>query len=154
MSDLNIPEELRAFLAAGQQLDYDPATAEPGAVGLKSLDELELGVVWIDTQESPLAGDDPESGSEGYYEVPAVSLTGTCEDYDPEFILLWLPEERAFGTWDCDHWDLYVFRDTTWPDIVAAPARYLNAQWADYERKLSEYFKPFPRYPFKPGRPF
>ena len=91
---------------------------------------------------------------EGYYEVPAVSLTGQCQAYDPEFILLWLPNEQIFGTWDCDHWDLYVFRDRTWPDIVADPATYLDSSWNDYQRKNSEYYKPYPEYEFKEGMPF
>lgn len=154
MSDLNLPAELVEFLSAGRELEYGSSSIEPGTVRLKSLDKLELGVVWVNSDESPLSQDDPHFGDKGYYEVPAVSLTGECEAYDPDFILLWLPNEQSFGTWDCDHWDLYVFPRKTWADIVADPATYLDAQWSDYDRKNSEYFKPYPKYEFKAGMPF
>jgi len=154
MATRNLPAELVEFLTSGKKLEYDPSSIEPGVVGLKGLDELELGVVWVNSEESPLSDDDPNAGDKGYYEVPAVSLLRECEGYDPDFILLWLPNEQSFGTWDCDHWDLYVFSGRTWPDIVADPATFLNAQWSDCERKNSEYFKPFPKYKFKEGMPF
>lgn len=154
LSEMNLPSDLVLFLTAGKPLEYDPSSVEPGVVGLKSLDMVELGVVWVNADESPLRKDDPHAGDDGYYAVPAVSLTGTCEAYDPDFILLWLPGEQMFGTWDCDHWDLYVFPDKTWSDILSDPATYLNAQWGDYKRKQSEYFKPYPKYAFKEGMPF
>ncbi len=154
MSDMNLPAELHEFLTAGRKLEYDASSIEPGVVGLKSPAELELGVVWINSDESPLSQDDPHAEDEGYYEVPAVSLLSECEAYDPDFILLWLPNEQSFGTWDCDHWDLRIFPGKTWADIVADPATYLDAQWSDYEGKNTEYFKPYPKYQFKEGMPF
>ena len=154
MSELHLPEDLETFLGSDGQLTYDVEAVEPGHVGLASRAELQLGVVWINSDQSPLEEDDPHAGEDGYYEVPAVSLTNECEAYDPEFILLWLPNERLFGSWDCDHWDLFVFRDKTWGDIVADPAKYIDVQWSDLDREISEHFKPYPRYPFKPGSPF
>jgi hypothetical protein len=154
MSTLNLPDDLEAFLQSGARLEYDVDTVEPGLVGLAPLPELELGVVWINSDESPLEDDDPHAGEDGYYEVPAVSLTNECEAYDPEFILLWLPNEQLFGSWDCDHWDLFVFRDTSWSDIAADPARYVDVQWSDTDREISDYFKPYPQYGFKQGSPF
>ncbi len=149
MSPLNLPDEFVEFLQSGRQLDYDPASVEPGEVKLKRLEEFAIGEVWIGTE---IPGD-PHAGESGYYAIPAVSLTGECEDYDPEFILLWLPEERLFGTWDCDHWVLKVFRNARWADIVANPAAYINAQW-DWNDELGSQFVPWPQYEFKSGMPF
>ena len=154
MNNLNLPADLLEFLSNRQQLEYDFASVEAGAVKLNVLADLELGEVWINSDESPLGEDDPHAGEDGYYTVPAVSLTGESEVYDPEFILLWLPNEKLFGTWDCDHWDLYTFPNTSWENITSNPAKYLDAQWSDYERKISEYFKPYPKYEFKTGMPF
>jgi hypothetical protein len=154
VNKLNLPEDLVHFLTSGKKLEYDPTMVEPGLVGLKRLEDLVESVIWINSNDSPLIFDDPNADADGYYEVPAVSLTGKCKSYDPEFISLWLPSERLFGSWDCDHWDLYIFGNKTWSDIVKAPALYLNSQWGDYERKSSEYFKPYPKYAFKKGRPF
>ena len=145
----SLPDEAVAFLRGGHQLKYDHTRIEPGEVKLKRLEQLTQGEVWIGTD---MAGD-PHAGERGYYAVPAVSLTGECQAYDPEFILLWLPRERLFGTWDSDHWVLKVFRGVGWPGIAASPAAYVNAQW-DVNDKLGSQFVPWPHYEFKTGRPF
>lgn len=145
----NLPEDAVEFFRAGRQLEYDSTRIEAGQVKLKRLDELSQGVVWIGTDTDG----DPRTGEDGYYAIPAVSLTSECEAYNPYFILLWLPRERLFGTWDCDHWVLKVFRRAGWSDIVASPAAYINAQW-DWQDTLGSQFVPWPRYEFKSGRPF
>src|SRR5262249_59832368 len=96
---------------------------------------------------------DPKAGERGYYAIPAVSLSGECKHYDPDFILLWLPREKLFGTWDNDHWVLKVFREANWADIVASPGGYINSQW-DADDKVGSQFVPWPQYEFKSGRPF
>ena len=153
MSDLKLPPALLTFLRAGRQLEYDSAKCEPGAVGLKELSVLTLGVVWVDSDESSLADESSDATEEGYYEIPAVSLTGACATHDPEFILLWLPNEGMYGTWDCDHWDLQVFRGKSWNDIVADPIAYIGAQWDGSQSKVMEPFKPIGLYELKKGRP-
>jgi hypothetical protein len=149
MTTFNLPDDVVEFFRVGKQLQYDASRIEAGEVKLKGLDELTQGEVWIGTDN---AGD-PHEGEAGYYAIPAVSLTGECKAYDPDYILLWLPRERLFGTWDCDHWALKVFRGATWSDIVASPAAYINAQW-DWKDTLGSQFVPWPKYEFKTGRPF
>jgi hypothetical protein len=149
MNSFNLPSEAVEFLKAGKQLNYDFKSIEAGEVKLKRFDQLELKEVWIGTD----IDGDPHANEDGYYSIPAVSLTGECKNYSPEFILLWLPEEKIFGGWDCDHWVLTVFPAATWTDIVASPAHYLNAQW-DYSSKVGTHLKPWPKYQFKTGRPF
>jgi hypothetical protein len=149
MSAFNLPDETIEFLKAGRQFEYDHRTIEAGEVRLKRLGDLTDGEVWIDTG---MPGD-PHAKERGYYAIPAVSLTSECKSYNPEFILWWLPRERLFGTWDCDHWVLKVFRSAGWSDIVANPAAYLNAQW-DFQDTLGSQFVPWPQYAFKPGKPF
>jgi hypothetical protein len=149
MQHFNLPKETIQFLKLGKQLKYDVTGCEAGEVKLKSLAQLTLGEVWIGTDLE----DDPHSGEDGYYSVPAVSLTGECEAYNPEFILLWLPTEKLFGSWDTDHWVLTVFPEATWSDIVARPTVYLNAQW-DPGAGVGGLLIPWPKYEFKTGRPF
>jgi hypothetical protein len=144
-----LPESTAEFLCTGKQLEYDAAQCEAGRVGLKRLDQLSLGEVWIGTESES----DPHRDERGYYAVPAVSLSGECASYSPEFILLWLPEDRLFGTWDCDHWILTVFPDATWEDIVSDPLPYLNSQW-DPGAGGGVPFQPWAKYKFRPGRPF
>ena len=149
MRTFDLPDHTIEFLKSGSQLIYDYNHVEAGEVKLKRLDQLTEEAVWIGTEME----EDPHFGEDGYYRISAVSLTGECKNYNPQFILLWLPKEKMFGTWDCDHWILKVFRDTDWSHILANPAAYLNAQWDVYD-KLAVPFVPWPKYEFKKGRPF
>lgn len=146
--NLNLPESVLNFLKDGRQFTYDPSECEAGLISLNQLDQLILGEVWIGTEDES----DPHQDEDGYYSVPAVSLTGECEAYDPEYILLWLPNEQLFGSWDCDHWKLTVFPGTSWEDIVADPLIYLNAQWSP--DGVGSEFHPWSKYEFREGRPF
>ncbi len=139
---MKIEQELHEFLRAGKQLQYDHAQTEPGYVALCHLDDLEEGVVWI---EGSLSG-------KSYYEIPAISLTNDNDYYDPEYILLWLPNEQQYGTWDCDHWVLYVFEQAKWQDIAENPAPYINCQW-DESQTVGTLFQPQGVYPMKQGWP-
>ena len=153
MDDFNLPNDLFEFLITGQQIEYDSTSREPGRVVLNNYSELSIGTVWVDSTISPFESDDQNSNKEGYYEIPAVSLTKECEGYDPEYLLLWMPEDKMYGSWDCDHWDLIIFPNTKWDDILEDPVLYLNSMW-DSSSYVKDYFKPFPKYKFKKGRPF
>jgi hypothetical protein len=138
---LNPPTELIDFIKSGKQLEYNPSECEVGEVKLTKFDSLKLGEVWVDSEQSPLYEKDPNKDEKGYYAVPAVSLTSECDDFDAEFILLWLPNEELYGTWDSDHWDLKFFPNYQWSDIIQNPVPYLNAQW-EFESEIAEYFVP------------
>ncbi len=140
---MNLENSLIYFLKSGKKLAYDFEEAEPGFVGLCSVYELEEDTVFI---EGPNKG-------ESYYEIPAVSLTNENEYYDPEFILLWLPNEQKYGSWDSDHWDLYVFENANWEDISKNPLAYINCQW-DNTQKVGALFEPSDKYELKNGWPF
>ena len=144
----NLPDSAVEYLRSGMQLDYDISKCEVRRVGLKRLDQLALGEVRVFTQDTPCLEDDPRASEFGYYTVPAVSLTGECASYNPEFLLLWLPEERMFGTWDCDHSVLTVFPKDTWENIVSDPVPYLNAQWYP-DRGVGVTFRHWPKYEFR-----
>lgn len=100
--------------------DYNYNEAEPGAVGLISPEDLKVEEVWI---EGPISG-------RSYYAIPAINLVSSCEGYDPEFILCYLPNEQKYATWDCDHWVLHCFENIGWVDIKKNPIKFLNAQWS------------------------
>ena len=84
-----LPKDLVEYLQSGGQFAYDPSHCECGCVKLKSYPELEEGMVWIEGVVN---------AKRGYYEIPAVSLLIDCEHYDPEYLLLWLQNEKKFGT--------------------------------------------------------
>ena len=144
-TSFNLPESTAEFLQAGKQLVYDESKCDARRVGLKRLDQLVLSEVQVGTHN--VVGS-PHDGEFGYYTVPAVSLSGECISYGPEYILLWLPTERLFGAWDCDHLVLTVFPNASWEDIVADPVPYLNAQWYP-ETGIGAPFQPGPKYEFR-----
>lgn len=150
MTSLELPQDLVEFLRAGKQLEYDPATCEAGAITLLALDRLkvELFPMYTNTTEIPgLPEGDPHQGEDGYYLVEGVNLVSGCADYDPCGLLMWLPIEKRYATWDMEHWYLGVFGpDCTWSRIVRAPAQHINAQWigAFEDSAPAEPLKPWP----------
>jgi hypothetical protein len=152
-SSVELPESLESFLRARSALVYDASKAEPGRIRLIALGRHCVGEIWIDPATHLDAKDNPHAGTAGYYAVPAVNLVAACEHYDPEYILLWLPDRRVFGTWDSDHWAALVFPGVGWDDIVDDPIAFLNAQW-EPGGVSTQLLTPWPDYPFRPGSPF
>lgn len=153
MQDFGLPKETIAYLKAGKQFHYNPSQCEAGSVKLKTYSELETSEIWVNSYQSPIFDDDPHAGEDGYYIVQSVDLVSECEAYGAEGILIWLPDYQMFGQWDCDHWDVVIFPETKWEDIVADPAIYLGAQW-EANSKVGQYLKPWDKCEFKLGRPF
>jgi len=152
ISGIVLPADLVVFLRDGRELTYDAGKCEAGQIRLVPLGEHTVGEVWVNPADKP-DGQDPHGGEEGYYAIPAINLVAECEGYQPEFILLWLPDSKLYGTWDCDHWILSVFLGVTWAGITQDPLKYINAQW--YPNSVeSEEVVPWPKYRFKKGRPF
>jgi hypothetical protein len=128
---LNLPEDLVDFLGAGRALSYDESRCTPKGVTLLPLDRLSVRTVGARARESSdLSEEDPHAGGSGYYRVPAVSLVGTCRNYRPAGLLVWLPDSEVFGSWDDDHHTLWVFPGVNWSRIAADPVPYLNACWS------------------------
>jgi hypothetical protein len=153
MTKDDLPRETEEFIKRGEQFVYDASQCEAGEVKLKRHDELTLSEVYVNSEQSPIQSEDPHANDEGYYIVRAVDLVGECPAYGAEGILMWLPDYKVFGTWDCDHWDMMIFPCSSWSDIVANPARYMAAQWGP-DLEIGEYLKPWDKCKFKQGKPF
>jgi hypothetical protein len=125
-----LPSDLAAFLTARRELAYDAQRVEPGRITLKPIETLRTTHASVDSEGHPQGNLDPHFGERGHYAVPIVSLVASCESYDPDGLLAWLPDQREYGNWDVDHWTLIAFGSTRWTDIVNRPEPYLNAQWA------------------------
>jgi hypothetical protein len=162
MGSLDLPRDLVAFLAAGKQLEYDPSTCEAGAITLLSVEQLKLELfpMYFDTDMEGIPDGDPHKGENGYYLVEGVNLVSECLDYDPCGLLMWLPLEKCYATWDMEHWYIGVFGpDQTWSQIVKTPAQYINAQWigAFEDSAPATALKPWPSHRYSKqmgGGPF
>ena len=148
-----MPDDLLEFLRNGRQLDYDAEDAPTGRVTLRLVGELSVGLVWINARPTHDPQGDPHAGEGGHYVIPAVNLVAMTEEYDTgEYMLLWLPEERQYGTWDCDHAVLLSFPGVTWTDIAADPVEYIMAACDMSEPGVAVV--PYAKYPYRSGRPF
>lgn len=125
-----LPIDLHEFLEKRCGLKYNAADCEAGAVVLKDLSQLSLATISVIPNGKQ---------SENTYQVQAISLTHECEGYDPEFILLWMPDKQLYGSWDADHLRLLIFPHTKWTDIVQNPIPYLNSQWDVHPNVATEY---------------
>lgn len=155
-SALSLPDEFRQFIRTKVSLEYDPKQCECGKVSLLRPRQHRLRPFTIFTDEMQQVYGDPRRGK-GCYLVPAVSLVAACENHDPNGILVWIPKEKMFGTWDCDHHvmkvltarhvrgDYACIEAATWNDIAADPVSYLNSQWG-FNATISKLLVPWPKY--------
>lgn len=150
MKDFGLPRATIEFLKSGQQLAYNPAKCEAGLVKLKRFEELAVSTITISSERSMFKAEDPHADEWGYYFVHSVDLVDECRAYGAEGILIWLPDYRVFGQWDCDHHDVVTFPRASWADVMKAPARFLGAQW-DYKADFIEHLKPWDKCEFKAG---
>lgn len=144
---MRLPDDLIAFLRHELRLDYVPEWSIAGKVRLASLGALRLGNYPVGSKGKEQARNDPNRRRRGRYVVPGVSLVAECEKQDPDGLLLWIPEEQSFGTWDPDHHDVWLFWDVSWAEIAQDPIPYLNGRW-ERDRVETEWLVPWPKYPF------
>jgi hypothetical protein len=150
-SDINLPDDLRAFLAAGKRLEYDADDCEAGAIDLVPLQELKLERFPVET--GPLPEQDPDYPGVNSFLVVGVNLVASCTGgYEPVGLLLWLPVERRYGIWDCSHCGIRVFgTDVTWERIAAAPVPHIDAGWTGFnpDSPPMEDLIPWPAHPYQ-----
>jgi hypothetical protein len=147
MADLNLPDDLFAFLQNGKQLEYDPATCEAGAITFLPVDRLRIEFFPM-ISESP---EDPHAGESGCYLVKGVSLIASCDNYDPTGLLLWLPLDERYGLWDGEHGTLFVFGpDVDWSEIARDLPRHINAEWSVEGSAAVTDLIPWPRHSYNP----
>lgn len=147
-SDLQLPEDFVQFVSRGMQLEYDGSACECGHVTLLPLEALAEEEVVVMSSDTSHALDDPHA-DEGVYVTNAVNIIAEAEEYDPEFILCWLPAMKCFASYDTDHAVMRVFTGTTWASIAADPVRYLNAQWAAEGEVPGDVPKPWEHFTFQ-----
>jgi hypothetical protein len=146
MLALDLPADLLAFLQAGRRLEYDPAACWAGRVALTPLHRLEARLFPMDCQSTPVEERDPHFREYGCYMVPGVDLIAACEGYEPTGLLLWLPGEGRYGSWD-SHGCIWLLPEgVTWSDIAEAPARHINPLCEGSGRM--ECLVPWPKYPY------
>ena len=152
---MNLPDDYIAFVRSGKQLEYDEEECEIRGVRLLPLEQLRVQLYPTDVENGPVDNStDPHKGELGCYLVPGISLLAACEDYDPDGLLLWLPEEGCFGTWDSTHTFIVAFSSSvTWTNISSNPARHFNAFWGDDEIGGIAPLIPWRKYGYDPSRP-
>lgn len=157
MNPFGLPPDCWEFLSSVKQLTFDARQCEAGPVQLRQSEELKLERLPVEASFSSLRNEDPllnEKGTYneyGFYYVLSVPLSkGERVSYS---ILLWLPVEGCFATYEESHHDLLLFPRATWSHIVGNPLLYSNAHWElDFEERNSDFaqeLKPWLAHPFR-----
>jgi hypothetical protein len=149
LKELRLPKDLVAFLTEGKRLKYNAAKTEVGPIVLKPIDHLRVSDFEASANGAPAQDKDPNRAKRGHYLVRAIDLVAECDAYGPEGILAWLPDYKCFGQWDPDHQRVMVFPKTKWSQIVANPARYLDAQWRSESEDFARDIEPWKHGSFK-----
>lgn len=150
---MDIPEDLREFLAEGKQLKYPAKKCEAGRVRLPRLEDLRERTFRAQTYGTPHEHSDPHAGESGTYAVRGIDLIASCTgDYEPEGLLVWFPLEGRYGVVDIDHDYVLLFApQIRWSDIVKNPVPFINAEWSDEEDAdwmPTEHLAPWHNYPW------
>lgn len=129
LESLRLPADLMTFLRGRGKLAYDTTLCECGKVTLLPLSKLKSATIVVQPEEPDDSLLDPHGEEDGAYGTSAVNLVAEAENYDPEYMLSWLPDLGMFASYDIDHGVLHIFPGVTWTQIAADPLAYLNAQW-------------------------
>ena len=144
---MKICSELEVFLKENLSLEYEKSKCECGQVILKNYYELIEEKIEVELEEDHYSSiEQLKKGPFGHYEIISVNLIKSCENYFPDHILLWLPYESLFGTYDSDHSKLLIFENVKWSDIVKSPLQYINSQWHDDEHQTGKPYDPREKY--------
>ena len=121
-----LPDDLIEFLESDRRLGYDAAACEIGNCAFRSLDEVEE----IDLI---VCAADHESSCT----IRALDLLKSCETYDPQGMLVYIPSLRKYGSYDGDQEVLITYRGMSWSAFLTDPVRYINAAW-DVDPDIAE----------------
>ncbi len=119
-----LPSDLVSHLRNSDSLVISMEEGEVRRAELLSIDELKLDRFLVESEEY---GDEGEAVASKEFE--GYSLLKDADGYEPDGVLVWLPELKEYGAWDCDHLTLITFQDVTWTEIIAAPTWFINGQW-------------------------
>jgi len=121
--DWNLPKELLVYLS-NQDSQIEFHTNEPYQVDfikLNNINELSEIEMYISTWEYRVNQGltiDPNIEEDGMYYFKVVDLVKEVNDYSNYGIISWIPDLQQFGTFDCDHGVVYIFKDVTWNQII------------------------------------
>lgn len=100
----------------------------------------EIGLSTWEYRVNHAIKDDPNIGSDGYYWIEMLDLIREVNDYECDGLLVWIPEIKQFGTCDCDHGVIYIFKDIGWTEILENLFTYVNTQWI-YNGEIAKSLK-------------
>jgi len=137
MQELSLPEDaIQYFLNIENTFEFENEEyADIQHIALypfSNIQTIEIGISTCEYRVNHGINDDPNIDKDGYYNLQVVDLIEDVNDYESVGILVWIPEIKQFGTWDCDHGVLYVFKDISWSLVIKNIFTYVNTQWIYY----------------------
>ena len=151
MKAFELPKDITEFLEKRMSLSYSAPECVAGEIRLVTSDQLCLELFPMHVR--PIASS-PSTEAPGCYLIPAVNLVRSCSKFHPHGLLLWVPLEKCYGTWDSTNKIVELFSpQLSWTDIAADPVRHINSFWGDSPAVELKPLEPSSNYEFDPRRP-
>ncbi len=129
--ELDLPQEYIDYLSKEKHLKFKfSGKAEISFATLCTITDIRcINISLYPSTEH----NDPNSKRRGRYILKVLDLVEDIGgDFNSMGIFVWVPDIKLFGTWDSDHYELTVFKNKKWTDILSNPEVYFNAMWQPY----------------------
>lgn len=136
MNELNklIPIDLRNFLCefSAEEIKCEGANCSHYEIDRLSVyhpEDLFMHQYELDTYEYFNTYGEKGKLPKQRYTISGVPLVASCDDYDPEGILIYFPQYKKYGTWDPDHLIIGLYPSDSWESIKNDLFLYVNSLW-------------------------
>ncbi len=149
-----LPKELVRFLEQNPNHVIRSKSLDCGIIALHKVDFLQMGEHEFTLSMSDWAKDDPNRRVPGRYVLNTIDLVCYCQEESPVGQLVWMVDYECFGC-HSDEEDGFVnlFVGTSWEEILARPAFFINSRRWGATKPVVELTTPWERLKYRKIKP-
>lgn len=149
-----LPKELLRFLEQNpNHMIRSKSLLGFGMIALHKVDFLQIGQHEISIGMSDWAKDDPNRRIPGRYVLNTIDLVCYCEEDSPVGLLVWMVDYECFGCHGDEDGIVNLFVGSSWQEILARPAFFINSRRFGGTKPIVELTTPWDRLKYRKIEP-